>query len=257
MMDLLKRSALALVMLVAVARSAVSQARPAFGIIDGVVSDTNLVPLRGAFVSMLGTTIRVGTGPNGRFRITKVPAGRYLVIVKRVGYRPTSEFVEVPAGDTARLAYTLAEAAGGTTLEPVVVTEKAVAARVAEFEARRKLGQGEFMTQAEIDARNTVFASELLRKFKAVNVAQTTSSAMGGYYALSHREGGNPSVGACPMQIYLDDVPMPTPFNLDLLPSPKDLAGIEVYSGSASIPMRFNGYNKGCGVILIWTKSGG
>src|SRR5438874_443229 len=99
-------------------------ARTALGTIDGVVSDTNLLPLRGAFVSMLGTTIRVGTGPSGRFRITKVPAGRYLVIVKRVGYRPTSEFVDVPAADTARLAYTLSEAAAAT-LEPVIVTEKA------------------------------------------------------------------------------------------------------------------------------------
>src|SRR6478609_5534790 len=67
------------------------------GIIDGVVSDTGLVPLQAAFVSILGTNIRVGTGPNGRFRITQVPEGRYLVIVKRVGYRPASDVVDVAA----------------------------------------------------------------------------------------------------------------------------------------------------------------
>src|SRR5689334_21736704 len=77
------------------------------GTIDGIVSDTNLVPLQGAFISVLGTAIRVGTGPNGRFRITKVPVGQYLLIVKRVGYKPTSAVVDVPATDTLRLAYTL------------------------------------------------------------------------------------------------------------------------------------------------------
>src|SRR3954447_16225547 len=53
-------------------------------VIDGAVSDTNLNPLQAAFVSILGTKIRVGTGPNGKFRITKIPPGQYLVIVKRV-----------------------------------------------------------------------------------------------------------------------------------------------------------------------------
>ena len=77
------------------------------GTIDGVVSDTNLVPLRGAFVSILGTKIRVGTGPNGRFRIVDVPAGQYLVIVRRGGYHPTSAVIEVPTTDTLRLSYTL------------------------------------------------------------------------------------------------------------------------------------------------------
>src|SRR5262245_38793551 len=75
-----------------------------FGVVDGIVSDTNLAPLQGAFVTVLSTKIRVGTGPNGRFRITRVPPGEYLIFVKRVGYRPTSAVIEVAAGDTARLS---------------------------------------------------------------------------------------------------------------------------------------------------------
>ena len=58
------------------------------------------------------------------------------------------------------------------------------------------------------------------------------------------------------MQVYLDQVPLPSPFNLDLLPTPKDLAGIEVYAGASTIPAQFAGYNRGCGVILVWTKAG-
>ena len=226
----------------------------AVGTIDGIVTDTNLAPLRGAFVSILSSKVRVGTGPNGRFRITKVPAGQFLLIVKRGGYHPTSAVVEVRASDTLRLAYTLSEAA--TTLEGVVVSEKAVSFRMLEFEQRRRLGFGEFMTLDEIEKRNTVFATELFRRFTAINVSPSRTSSMTEYFALSSREGGNPSLGACPMQVYLDQVPLPSPFNLDLLPPPKDLAGIEVYAGSATIPPQYNGFNRGCGVILIWTKDG-
>jgi len=107
----------------ALARRDSAQRTRSFGTIDGLVSDTNLVPLHAAFVSILGTPIRVGTGPNGRFRIVRVPAGQYLLIVKRVGYRPVSSVVDVATSDTLRVSYTMAEAPQVTTLGTVVVTE--------------------------------------------------------------------------------------------------------------------------------------
>jgi carboxypeptidase family protein len=232
--------------------SPLGTAARALGTIDGIVSDTNLVPLQAAFVSVLGTNIRIGTGPNGRFRITKVPVGQYLVIVKRVGYRPTSAVIDVPASDTVRLAYTLERIA--ETLNPVIVTEKSPTKRMAEFEERRRLGVGQFMTADEIKARNSVYTTEVLRNFTTVNVSPDHSGPITQYYAISKREGGNPQLGACPMQVYLDQVPLPSPFNLDLLPTPKDIGGIEVYAGASTIPPQFNGFDRGCGVILIWTK---
>jgi hypothetical protein len=231
-------------------------ARRASGTVDGIVSDTGLAPLQGAFVSILGTKIRVGTGPSGRFRITDVPAGQYLIIVKRVGYHPASSAVDVAASDTVRLSYSL-EKLRPEELDAVVITAKSPSIRMAEFEARRKLGIGEFMTTAEIDERNSAFPTELFRKFKSINVSPNHAGPITQYYALSAREGGNPSLGACPMQVYLDQVPLPSPFNLDLLPPPKQIAGIEVYAGAATIPPQFSGMNRGCGVIMVWTKDGG
>lgn len=232
--------------------NATTGAARALGTIDGIVSDTNLVPLQGAFVNVLGTNIKVGTGPNGRFRITKVPVGQYLVIVKRIGYRPTSAVVDVPSLDTLRLAYTLEQAV--EALKPVVITEKSPSKKMAEFEERRRLGVGQFMNAIEIDARNSVYTTEVLRNFTTINVSPDHSGAITKYYAISKREGANPQLGACPMQVYVDQVPLPSPFNLDLLPAPRELAGIEVYAGAATIPPQFNGYDRGCGVILVWTK---
>jgi hypothetical protein len=226
------------------------------GTIDGFVGDTALVPIHAAFVSIPGTAIRIGTGANGRFRIANVPAGQYLIIVKRVGYHPISGIIDVPAADTLRLAYTM-EQAPATMLDPVVVTAKAQTLRMRGFDERMKSGVGQFMDQAEIERRNSAYATDLFRKFLSITVSPSHTTAMTEYYALSKREGGDPTVGACPMQVYLDQVPLPTPFNLDLLPSPKDLAGIEVYSGPATIPPQFAGINTSCGVVLVWTKDGG
>jgi hypothetical protein len=185
-----------------------------------------------------------------------VPAGQYLLIVKRVGYHPASSAVDVAASDTVRLSYSL-EKLRPEELDAVVITAKSPSIRMAEFEARRKLGIGEFMTTAEIDERNSAFPTELFRKFKSINVSPNHAGPITQYYALSAREGGNPSLGACPMQVYLDQVPLPSPFNLDLLPPPKQIAGIEVYAGAATIPPQFSGMNRGCGVIMVWTKDGG
>ena len=225
-----------------------------FGVVDGVVSDTNLNPLQAAFVSILGTKIRVGTGPNGRFRFTRVPAGEYLIVVKRVGYRPTSAVIDVPASDTVRLSYTLENAV--TELPGVTVTERPLSLKMNDFLARKKLGFGQFMTEEQIRDQNAVYPTELFRRFSGINVSPNRARQLTEFFALSGREGGNPQYGACPLAIVLDDVPLPTPFNLDLLPPPRDLGGIEVYSAAGTIPAKYNGFNRGCGVILIWTRDG-
>src|SRR5690348_14614543 len=142
----------------ALARRDSAQRTRSFGTIDGVVSDTNLAPLHAAFVSILGTAVRVGTGPNGRFRITHLPAGEYLLVVKRVGYRPVSSVIDVEASDTLRVSYTLAEVPqAATTLATVVVTEPSNSERLAGFDARRKLGVGSFLTLDQINKANTVY----------------------------------------------------------------------------------------------------
>jgi hypothetical protein len=225
-----------------------------FATIDGVVSDTSLAPIQAAQVSIVRTGIRIGTGPNGRFRIVDVPPGQYILIVRRVGFHPTSAIVDVAESDTLRLAYTLERLT--TMLDTVVIAERRQSPRLMEFESRRKLGFGQFMTQDEIEKRNSAYATELFRKFPSVNVSPTNSSSIPEYYALSRREGGDPNVGACPIQIFLDGVKLPSPFNLDLLPSPRELAGIEVYASSGTIPPQYAGFNTGCGVILVWTRDG-
>ena len=67
--------------------------------------------------------------------------------------------------------------------------------------------------------------------------------------AISTRDG-------CRFNIYVDGMPMERGTNLMNLPSPKDFAGIEIYSGPATIPVQYKPMVGNCGVILFWTKRG-
>ena len=104
------------------------------------------------------------------------------------------------------------------------------------------------------------FPTELIRLFRSVSVQETSGGGgMYQYYPVSTRAtGGMTSTGeaTCFMTVFVDNVPMPSPFNLELLPSPRDIAGIEVYAGAATIPYQFGGLDRMCGVILVWTKDG-
>jgi len=247
--------------------------RAGVGTFDGLVTDTTLAPIADAEVTILRSSLKIRTGPNGRFRFTSMPAGQYLVIVRRIGYHPTSGLVEVPANDTLRSAYALTRAPQG--LDTVRIVTESRSFRMMEFEDRRKLGEGQFLTQAQIDKHNSVYVSDLLRFFfMGVSIKETgggvgsggqvqefakSSRGYGGVTTLGDASNPQTSVivpNDCYMKIIVDDVPMPTPFDLALLPSTREIAGIELYTGPATIPVRYNGLDARCGLILIWTKDG-
>jgi carboxypeptidase family protein len=226
---------------VAPSRLDAQAARPT-GVLDGMVSDTNLVALGEATVSVLGSSIRVTTGENGHFRVVAFPPGQYILTVHRVGYVPVASAIQIRAADTLRLSFAMRRIA--TELDTVVVTAKAVLQRMAGFEERRKLGFGTFLTRDQIESRSAIYVSDLLRVIPNITIVE----------GLRGEIAYNTRFTNCLFQFFVDEVLMPTPLDLHLLPSPRDIAGIEVYFGPATIPLQYKPANSGCGVILIWTK---
>ena len=226
-------------------------------VIDGVVTDTLLRPLVSADISVVGTSARVVTGANGRFRMLQVPPGQYLIVVRRIGFAPTSGIIDVRDNDTLRLTYSLTRS--NSLLDTLRIKERRVGMRMLGFEKRRLIGQGQFITQDEIDRRGSREASDYLRNARSVEVSRITDQQFAGTVALSRREGGSltgEGSGACPMQVLLDGIVLPRFFNLDLLPPPRQIAGIEIYSGPATTPPEFSGPDRRCGIIAVWTRDG-
>jgi len=225
-------------------------ARP-LAVIDGVVSDTNLIALASATVAVLGSPLHVTTGENGRFRILGVPAGHYVLTVHRVGYVPMSSAIQVGERDTLRLSFALHGIV--SDLDTVVVNARQLSTRPSEFEYRRKLGFGTFLTQEQIERRNAVTLGDVLRGIPSINIVGRGFSQMAFSTRTSSKPPSNP-IDGCPLQVFVDDVLLPLPVNLANIASPREIAAIEVYSGPATIPLQYKPANSGCGVILIWTK---
>src|SRR3954468_4388198 len=213
---------------------------PPTSVIDGYISDGELTPIAGASVTLVGRSAHVVTRENGRFRITGLSAGTYVVVANRLGYTPATVRIDLAAGDTARPSIALEHNA------PMLDTMKVVAAnrpsaRMAEFLERRKLGIGQSMNAAEIDRRNSPWPKELLRTFLAIRYKNDT-------IAMNARAG---IIRDCPFKFFVDGVAIPTPKDINSeLPSTRDLAGIEVFSSAASVPPQYAINGAFCGVIL-------
>jgi iron complex outermembrane recepter protein len=72
------------------------------GVLQGTVSDTAGTTLPNASVSVEGTGLRVVTGANGGYEVRGVPAGRYTVRVRLIGYQAAVGQVTVEAGAVVR-----------------------------------------------------------------------------------------------------------------------------------------------------------
>lgn len=226
---------------------------PPTGVIDGIVTDTNLVALADATVSILGSEIHVTTGDNGRFRILGLHAGSYVLTVHHIGYVPVAVAMGVAERDTLRPSLALQRIT--RVLDTMVVTERSLTQRLKEFDDRRRLGLGgHFITAEEIDTRNSVYVADIIRVEPSVGIAERRAGVQ-----VAHNIRGShgvPGIVGCPFQLFLDGVPMPPETNLANLPPPRDFAGIEIYSGPATIPLQYKFGTASCGVILFWTKTG-
>jgi hypothetical protein len=229
----------AALLLFAAAQSVSSQSQPRPAVIDGVVTDSALAPLGDATVSLLGSSVKLVTGPNGRFQVRDVRPGAFILLVRRIGYEAASLRLQLASGDTLRPSVALQRAS--TKLEKVEISGQRLTPAMQEFEARRKLGEGQFMTQAQIESHNALEVTRLLSTFTGV-------APQGN---ISYRSG-------CNFQYFLDGVKLPPDTRIDRMLVPKDLAGIELYLGPATIPLQYKTTNEGgfCGVVLLWTRIG-
>jgi len=224
--------------------------------ITGAVTDTALNPIDAAEISIAFSNARTRSDAHGKFELGSLPAGNYVLAVRRLGYETIATGVTVAAGDTLRLAFTLTPTA--EALPSVTVSAPSGSMRLREFEERRKRGNGQFFDQQYIESRNVAGVTDLLREAKAVRMATDGTHL----FAESAREWT-----PCPMQVYLDGIPLAgvgvstsAKFDLKLLPSPKQIMAIEVYAGAASLPPGLPtgppSGRAGCGAILVWTRDG-
>jgi Carboxypeptidase regulatory-like domain/TonB-dependent Receptor Plug Domain len=218
------------------------------GAISGTIRDSAGAPIPSVEVVLLQRPGAVYTDSLGTFRFTEVPSGKRALHFRRLGFEPKSLDADISQGQTLALSVVLDPFA--TEIEGMTV-EEATRRRqlLSDFYDRKSRGFGHFITRDDIDKRNPMNLSDMMRMVpgaKLVPMQGTTQAALRFNRAQIGRD--------CPPQYWVDGVKA---FNLNIDDIvPQDVEGIEIYPGASTVPPQFN-TREGttiCGVVLIWTR---
>ncbi|MEO7522038.1 MAG: carboxypeptidase regulatory-like domain-containing protein [Gemmatimonas sp.] len=216
------------------------------GILRGTVVDVAGVPIEGAQVAI--ETGAAESNERGEFSLNSVPAGERLLRVRRLGFRPDSQRVVAVTGRTVQISVVLQHVA--ITLAAVTITGRhELSGPMAGFFRRRATGSGRFFTRDDIEKRNPARMTDLLRGVPGLAVSPQRTGV------------GNVRIrgSRCAPVVFLDGHGLTAAeFDLDSV-DPHSFEGIEVYSGSASVPVEFQRtfrVSSSCGTILLWSKRG-
>ncbi len=214
--------------------------------IAGAVRDSSGSPIPGVEIILEGSGLRRRTDEQGAYRIAGVLPGAVTVIARRIGFETESRQLRLVGGQTRVLNLTLIAVARALDTVSVAERREVYDSRLAGFEARRKNKVGHFITRERIDDANTSRLSDMLREVPGLRLGSVWNSGGG-----IRIRGAN-----CPPLVFMDGVPASAgAFDVDMVDL-KGVEGIEVYSGSATIPPEFTGPRDldRCGVIAIWSR---
>lgn len=230
---------------------------------QGIVRDDSTArPLPGVEVLVAGTSHRTTTGEDGRYLLSGLPAGRFQVLFRAVGYLPARIEVVLTDGETTRVNQSLGTSV--VQLDPIEVTETpTVGLAGTGFEERRKQGFGVYYDSEELRRLEHLKPSDLLRRKGGVEIRQ--ASFNGPMVAMNPTSRNLNGQLDCYMSIYIDGRRFWTGGNQGLDPSdpPPDfrsfiglsqVEAIEVYRSAAGLPAEFGGAAGQCGAVVIWTR---
>lgn len=226
-------------------------AQPPTGAVTGIVTDSANVPIAGAEVFTRPAARRTLTDSAGRFTITGLDAGAYMISVRKLGFASkTSDFELAKNGGVMQLDFSLARYALDTVR--VSATGTCPGLRLAGFSCRRTYGTGIFLDFPDIDERGRFYAADLFRDLPGFRVQMKRSTG-----------GLMPAVVAAPgrcLNEYVDG--MPVSISNRRPERSVDLAALEVYQHPDSIPLadarvlwraRAPASYRRCQVVLYWS----
>lgn len=193
----------------------------------------------------------VMTDSAGRFRAQTSRTGALTLTASLIGYQSVETVLDVTIGERVEVVVRMSEAA--IPLDAIRVEARSrvsmgpLAGYYDRVERHRLMGIGRVLTRDQIDARNAIDVTDLLRVMPRVRIS--TAFGRGGDVHFNGSRGG------CVPKVFLDGVLTNRygPASVNEMVSPGNLEGIEVYQGLAQMTGEFYDV-AGCGVILMWTR---
>ncbi len=216
------------------------------GAITGIVRDKAGTHLANVEVSAPKLSLITHTDSLGRFKFLRLAPGTFDVSFRRLSYTPLVVSLEVTPGDTTDVDLTL-DAAAEALPTVVVQGAKEHSRDLDGFEDRRRQGLGHYVTRADIQNRDPLLLSDMMRTVPGTML--TPTNILGRMVLKFSR---SPS---CTPNYFIDGLFVPN-FNIDDMPV-RDVEGIELYAGFAGLPGQFAKQMPGskvCGTVVIWTR---
>ena len=227
--------------------SAQSNAPSASARVTGRVTDSLGTAIVRADVYLRNTVFRTQSGDDGRFELTGVPTGQVEVMVRRVGYTPTTLPLQLAAGEVRDLKVQLMPFVN--TLDSVsVVAAPAPPVEKPKLEHIRR-GGGTFLDREQIEKRQPRVLTDIFRGISGIKVSRENGVAT----VISSRTGANMT---CPLSYVVDGRNFPLYGQaIDVMMQLVDITSVEVFPGGASMPPQYGGRQVGnCGLIVITTR---
>ena len=206
----------------------------------------------GAQIVVVDEKRTVVADSQGKFKIYNLPPGRSHLVVRALGFPPRQLNVELSPGAITDQPVQLDSTDAGRLSSAQALPSMSVTAlstrvnyRLADFERRRQDGRGQYLTEDEI------------AKSGAYSVADAVKGMRGVTYECGGGAGCFVRMARAPMRCLPEYIVDDREMN-DFGPSTpiRDIIGLEVYTGPTEVPGEYAGRYAGCGVIVIWTRSG-
>jgi hypothetical protein len=185
----------------------------------------------------------------GDARFSGLRKGRYSVHARRIGFTPVS--TEFQASGRDSLEVTMFMAPTAQELATVTVNADAVSPFLREFEARRRLGKGQYITDSVLRASLGIPLADILAaRLRGVMVARRADGSFGPFSG----RGDNVIGKRCDISVYWNGVRITRPWTELPVDIPTTfIGGIEFYN-PGSIPVEYQDPGSGCGVLLLWPR---
>jgi hypothetical protein len=241
----------------------------AITMVRGVVTNaTTSRPIAGARVLDPDGFERTTTDSAGRFSFATAAGTAVVINVQAVGFEPILRRVNAVVTDSVHTFALVALAQELRAAE--ILGAKPAPPKLSEFEERRQMGQGRFITDSMLDKSRNRQLGEIMSSVPGLRVARGAggvawitgtrgSGSTKGFPEPSEMDKRRGARKACYSTVMLDGVYVYNGgrseqlFDVNSIQA-SSISGIEYYAGASTTPLKFRGADTGCGLLIIWTK---
>ncbi len=233
----------------------------------GRVVSSDGEPLEGARIAVDGLDSVLATDRAGAFHLADHPPGTVRLVISAIGHVP-GRFGITLRDERLLVDTVFALERAAQRLDSIVVAESAQPFRSAgtlEFERRRAMGFGSFLTRQELNQWGPTPVSASIRVLGGFRL-MPRSLKCGGGFALASGRGLNAAGGgdecvdtACYVAVYVNGSQIWTP-GMGAPPDierylASELDAVEIYRGAGQLPPELQSTGAACGAIVLWTRT--